>query len=368
MIICANPVAQYMSQREEILAAVTKVLDKGPYILGPEVDGFEKAFAKYCGATHGIGLNSGTDALILSLKALGVQPGDEVVTVSHTALATVSAVLAVGAIPVLVDVHPQLYTIDFKKMEQAITAKTKVIIAVHIYGQTAELDQILRIAKANNLPLIEDCAQSTGGFYKGRRVGSLGIVGCFSFYPTKNLGAIGDGGMVVTSDHELNIKIRRLRQYGWDDHRKTEVPGLNSRLDEIQASILNVKLKDLDNSNQKRMKIAEIYSRELASLDLVLPVANSAQEHIYHLYVIRLQERDALKAHLERNGIMAGIHYPVPAHRHGGYQQKCRIESSGMAVTDELSQTVLSLPMYPELSISDVSKVCTSVKSFFENA
>lgn len=367
MINCANPVAQYMSQREEILAALTKVLDKGPYILGPEVDAFEQAFAKYCGTKHGIGLNSGTDALILSLKALGVRPGDEVVTVSHTALATVSAILALEAVPVLVDVNPKFYTIDVVKMEQAITSKTKAIIVVHIYGQSAQLEQILKIAEHKNVPVIEDCAQSTGGFYQGKRVGSFGTVGCFSFYPTKNLGAIGDGGMVVTNDSIINTKIRRLRQYGWDEERNTELPGLNSRLDELQAAILNVKLKTLDESNQKRIKIAEAYSRELSSLSLILPHANDFNEHVYHLYVIRLQQRNELKSYLESQGILAGIHYPIPAHLHGGYKAKCNLNYSNMNITDELSQTVLSLPIYPELSMENVLRVCSAIKDFFKN-
>lgn len=368
MINCANPVAQYANKREEILAAVTRVLDKGPYILGPEVDTFERAFARYTGTTYGIGLNSGTDALILSLKALGVEAGDEVITVSHTALATVSAVLAVGAVPVLIDVHPKLYTIDVVQMEKAISSRTKAIIAVHIYGQSAELDSILKVARSHNLPVIEDCAQSTGGFYKGQRVGSLGVVGCFSFYPTKNLGAIGDGGMVVTNNPELNEKIRCLRQYGWDNHRNTEFPGLNSRLDEVQAAILNVKLKSLDEDNQKRIQIAETYRRELSSLNLILPAPSNQNEHVYHLFVIRLTERDGLKGHLEKRGVGAGIHYPVPAHRHGGYREKCRLGEAGMKITDELSQTVLSLPMYPEIPMTDVIKVCEAVKEFFKNA
>ena len=271
MVLCANPLAQYQSQRDEILDAVKNVLESGNYILGPEVAKFEKSFAQFCGTNFAVGLNSGTDALILALKALDIGPGDEVITVSLTALATASAVIAVGAVPVLVDVESKRYTLDPHLIREAVTSKTKAIIAVHLYGQAADLDSIKAIANECGLYLIEDCAQCAGGYYKGKRLGSIGDIGCFSFYPTKNLGAIGDGGLVTTNDSQLFQRIQRLRQYGWNESRQTIEPGINSRLDEVQAAILNVKLKTLDAKNLSRIEIANTYITELASLPIQLP-------------------------------------------------------------------------------------------------
>ncbi len=368
MILCANPQAQYLAQKEEILEAVERTFGGNNYILGSEVATFENAFAQYNGCRHAVGVNSGTDALVLALRAYDIGAGDEVITVSHTALATVSAILATGATPVIVDVDPEFYTINVEAVQHAVTTKTKAIIAVHLYGQAADLAHLLSLAEKAGVPLIEDCAQSTGGRYQGQRTGSLGDVGCFSFYPTKNLGAIGDGGAVITNNTRLAERIGRLRQYGWDPSRQTQEPGLNSRLDEVQAAILNVKLKTLDAANDKRRLIAKMYSEALMGLPLTTPKVRPKTEHAYHLYVVTTENhktREELKNFLATKKVMAGVHYPTPAHKHVGYDKKCVFKDSQLSVTNQLSETVLSLPMYPELTIDEVQTVIISIKEFF---
>ncbi len=365
MISYALPLAQYQSRQAEIIAAVTRVLDRGNYILGPEVASFEKAFAAYCGAAHGVGVASGTDALILALKALKIGAGDEVVTVSHTAVATVAAVLAVGATPVLADIDPQFYTIDQDSLAAAITPRTKAVIAVHLYGQSADMDAVLAIAKSHGLAVIEDCAQAAGGVYKGRRIGSLGNIGCFSFYPTKNLGAIGDGGMVVTDDALIAERVRRLCQYGWDKQHVTDEPGLNSRLDEIQAAILNIKLTTLDADNSSRIKIAQRYNAAFADLPITPPAVRPETVHVYHLYVVACDKRDRLKEHLATHQVSTGIHYPVPVHRHGGYDNRVLTPDKGLPVTEGLVNRILTLPLYPELTSVQIEQVIGAVRSYY---
>lgn len=350
MILCANPLAQYQSNKKEILEAVHRVLEVGNYIHGPEVKAFEKSFANYCGIGHAVGVNSGTDALILALRAMNIGAGDEVITVSHTALATVAAIIASGATPVLVDIEQAYYTLDPECFRRAITSKTKAVIPVHIYGQPADMDAIMAIAREHNLLVIEDCAQATGAIYKGMRVGSMGDAGCFSFYPTKNLGAIGDGGMVVTNNAELAQRVQRLAQYGWDEARNTVETGINSRLDEIQAAILSVKLKKLDADNTNRASIAMKYGEMLSKLSVSSPAVRPEVRHVYHLYVVICKNRDVLKQKLADCEIIAGIHYPVPAHRHPGYDKKCILPNTGLPVTDKIVGNILSLPMYPEIS------------------
>lgn len=362
MILCANPLAQFKSYSKEIHEAINRVLENGNYILGPEVTAFEKAFAQYCNVNHAVGVNSGTDALILTLRSMGVGSGDEVITVSHTALATLSAVIATGAKPVLVDICPSYYTIDPLLIEKAITSKTKVIIAVHVYGQLADMDAIMLIAKKHNLLVIEDCAQSTGAIYKGKRAGSIADAGCFSFYPTKNLGAIGDGGMVITKNNELADRIARLRQYGWNLDRHTEEPGLNSRLDELQAAILHVKLKHLDADNIKRHEIAKAYKKGLADLPIELPAERPEANHVFHLYVIKCNQRNELKKKLAAAEIYAGIHYPVPGHLHGGYSKLCILPEHGLPETEKILENILSLPMYPEMTDLDIARVLSVIK------
>jgi dTDP-4-amino-4,6-dideoxygalactose transaminase len=365
MIPCANPAAQYKSHSKAIRAAITRVLETQAYILGPEVGNFEKAFATYIGTKHAVGVASGTDALVLALKAMGIGTDDEVITVSHTALATVAAVLASGATPVLADIDPTHYTLDPKAVTAAVTKKTKAIIAVHLYGQAADLDALKKIARANKLKLIEDCAQCTGGFYKSRRLGSIGDASTFSFYPTKNLGAIGDGGAVATNDAKLAARIARLRQYGWNAARETEEVGINSRLDPLQAAILGVKLAALDSDNAKRAKLAARYTKELRGLPLTPPALRPDSQHVFHLYVMGCKDRDSLKKSLAADGIDAGIHYPVPAHRHGGYDKKVRLPRGGLPVTDRLVDNIITLPLYPELKLADANRVIAAVHKHY---
>jgi dTDP-4-amino-4,6-dideoxygalactose transaminase len=359
----ASPLAQVRSRRGAIDAAVARVFDSGTYILGEEVAAFEREFAAYCGVANAVGVASGTDALILALKALGIGPGDEVLTVSHTAVATVAAPIAVGATPVLVDVDRASYTIDPSGLEQAISARSKAVIVVHLYGQSANMDAICEIAQRHQLKVIEDCAQATGAHHRGRKVGGLADIGCFSFYPTKNLGAIGDGGMVITADSELAARLRRLRQYGWNDFRETQEPGLNSRLDPLQAAILRVKLPHLDADNARRAAIARMYDEGLAKLPLRLPTPSAGTGHAYHLYVIVSDARDKLLQHLAQQGIDAGVHYPVPVHRQRGYSERAIVSNGGLPVTEWLAGRILSLPIFPELSDDDVGQVIAALSS-----
>jgi dTDP-4-amino-4,6-dideoxygalactose transaminase len=358
----ASPLAQTRAHRAAIDVALARVLDSGVYVLGEEVAAFEREFAAYCGATLAVGVGSGTDALVLALKALGVGPGDEVITVSHTALATAAAIIAAGGTPVLVDIDAS-YTIDPSRLEAAIGPRTKVVIAVHLYGQPADLDAIAAIARQHGLKLIEDCAQATGARYRGRTVGSLADVGCFSFYPTKNLGAVGDGGMVITSDETLAARLRRLRQYGWNEFRETEEPGLNSRLDPLQAAILRAKLPSLDADNARRVSIAQRYANGLAGLPLKLP--ENSGGHVYHLYVVACETRDALAVHLGKEGVGSAVHYPVPVHRHRGYVDRVRIPAAKLPVTERIVGGIVSLPIYPELSDLEVDRVIAVIRGYF---
>jgi dTDP-4-amino-4,6-dideoxygalactose transaminase len=366
VIRCASPVAQYRAHKDAITAAIARVLDSGDYVLGDEVARFERAFAAHCGVPHAVGVGSGTDALILALRALGIGAGDEVVTVSHTALATAAAIIATGATPVLVDVDATSYTINPACIEEALSPRTKAIIAVHLYGQPADLAGIHKVTEKNRLRLIEDCAQSAGARYRGRYVGGFGDIACFSFYPTKNLGAIGDGGMVTTADRALASRVHRLRQYGWNEDRETDEVGLNSRLDPLQAAILGAKLPHLETDNARRATIAARYAKGLSGLPLALPVSRADSTHVYHLYVVACDERDALIKHLNGNGIHCGIHYSVPVHLQKGYAGRVRVSKSGLPVTEHLAQRIVSLPIYPELSDTEVDRVIASVNRYYD--
>lgn len=361
MIQCSNPHAQYAAHKDEIDEAVLGVMARGRYILGPEVEAFEKEFSAYIGVKHAVGVGSGTDALNVALRACKIGPGDEVITVSHTAVATVSAIEMAGAVPVLVDIDPARYTIDTAKIEAAITTRTKAIIPVHIYGQPADLTPILAIAKKHGLKVIEDCAQCVGAMYKGRRAGSYGDISCFSFYPTKNLGAIGDGGMVLSNNDELAGRAGLVRQYGWAQRYISDIPGVNTRLDEMQAAILRVKLRYLDADNAVRRKLAAAYGAGLAGIaGLTLPVTDEG--HVYHLYVARSPNRDRLAEYLKLKGIGSMIHYPVPVHLQPAYIK--RLASSKLGETERAALEVISLPMYPELSESGLKQVVSALREF----
>lgn len=365
MILCSNPKAQYLAYKDEIDRAIHRVLESGWYILGQEVRAFEEEFAAYLGVAYAIGVGSGTEAIHLALAACGIGPGDEVITVSHTAVATVAAISQTGATPVLVDIEPRYYTLDPDLLEKAITPRTKAIVPVHLYGQAADLPAILNLAQKHGLKVIEDCAQAHGARYQGRRLGSWGDLACFSFYPTKNLGALGDGGMVVTGDPELAKKVRLLREYGWAERYVSHFAGWNSRLDEVHAAVLRVKLHHLERDNDRRGRLAQQYSRELAASGLHLPQQRPEATHVYHLYAVLAPHRDELQAFLKNQGIGALIHYPVPVHLQPAYRE---LSGSGnrFPVTEMVANQVLSLPLYPELSQGDLQQVIAAVQAFQE--
>jgi dTDP-4-amino-4,6-dideoxygalactose transaminase len=363
MILCANPGAQYQAHKQEIDAAVARVLAGGWYILGEETRAFEAEFAAYIGVREAVGVGSGTDALHLALAACEIGAGDEVITVSHTAVATISAIEMAGATPVLVDIEPDFFTIDPAKIEATITPRTKAIIPVHIYGQPANLDAILEIAGRHKLRVIEDCAQAHGAAFRERRVGGHGDIACFSFYPTKNLGAIGDGGMIVTNDVALAERARLLREYGWAERYVSQISGRNSRLDELQAAILRVKLRRLDDDNQKRARIAQRYSESLSDCGMVLPAVRPQATHVFHLYVVRTPERHELQAFLKSRDVNTLIHYPVPVHLQPAYMNVAR-GSDALSQTEIAAREILSLPIYPELAEQEIEQVIESIRSF----
>ena len=354
VIECANPKAQYDAAKAEIQAAIAAVLERGRYILGEEVGAFEQEFATWVGVEHGVGVNSGTDAIVVALRALGVGTGDEVITVSHTAVATVAAIEMCGASAVFIDIDPTTYTMNPALLAARITPRTKAIIVVHLYGHPAALDAIQQVA--SDIPIIEDCAQAHGAKIGERHVGSMGTFGCFSFYPTKNLGAIGDGGMLVTHDAGLAQRAREIREYGWRQRYVSAIPGINSRLDELQAAILRVKLRTLDASNDRRRAIAARYATGLANTKLVLPTEGANARHVYHLYVVRAQGREELMKRAREAGVGTGIHYPVPVHLQPAYAGRC-VGADALPETERAASEVLSLPMYPELSDADVAAV-----------
>lgn len=362
MIICANPFAQFRSYQAEIEEAIHRVLEGGRYILGPELNALEQEFAAYIGTDHAIGVANGTDALELAIRALEIGPGDEVITVSHTAVATVAAIEAAGAVPVLVDVDPQFYTLDPEQLEQVLTSRTRAVIAVHLYGQPADLGKILAFCEKHQLQLIEDVAQAHGAKWNGRRLGSIGRIACFSCYPTKNLGAIGDAGLVTTSDEKVAHRVRMLREYGWRERYISDLAGRNSRLDEIQAAILRIKLRHLDADNERRRQLATYYTKRLADSGLVLPATRESVDHVYHLYVVRTTARQKLIDHLVTKDIHAGIHYPVPVHLQAAYASRVATARS-MKVTERLAHEVLSLPMYPELTLQMADQVIAAIES-----
>jgi dTDP-4-amino-4,6-dideoxygalactose transaminase len=356
--------AAYHRLRPELDAAVAAVLESGWYILGPEVGAFEAEFAAYLSVEHAISVASGTDAVMLALLACGIGPGDEVITVSHTAVATVAAIELCGARPRLVDVAADTLTLDPVALEAAITDRTRAIIPVHLYGCPADMDAILHIAGKHDLAVIEDCAQAHGARSGGRMVGTMGDAAAFSFYPTKNLGAIGDGGAVATRRADVDERMRLLRQYGWKERYVSDIPGDNSRLDELQAAILRVRLRHLDEENEARRRLVRVYDEVLADLPVDLPAARSGDEHVYHLYVIRTARRDELQAYLKARGIGTAIHYPVPVHLQRAYE-RLGYGTGSLPITENAARTILSLPMFPDLSPSAVVRVAETIVGFF---
>jgi dTDP-4-amino-4,6-dideoxygalactose transaminase len=345
---------------DQVSQAIQRVLESGCYVLGQENEQFEKEFAKYIGAKFGVGLNSGSDALYLAVKALGISSGDEVITVSHTMISTVDSITRNGAKPVFVDVDPETYLMDASKVEAEISNKTRAILPVHLYGHPVDMKPIMEIAEKHNLYVIEDACQAHGSEYNNTRVGGMGQVGCFSFYPTKNLGCYGDGGMVVTNDEDLSNRLKKLRNYGQSSQKYYyDFVGINSRLDELQAAILRTKLRYLDEWNEKRRNLAGIYNELLENSGAITPTEKEYAKHVYHLYVIQHKQRDKLQQYLLSQGIQSLIHYPVPVHAQKAYNRSDRLPN-----TEKIVDKILSLPVSPWLNESEVTEISEKTKSF----
>lgn len=354
--------AQYASIRHEIAPAIEGVLDRCQFVLGSEVSTFEAEFASYCEATYGVGVNTGTSALHLALLAAGIGPGDEVITVPFTFVATVASIRYTGATPVFVDIDPRTYTIDPSRIEAAITPRTKGILPVHLYGLPADMDPILELADRHGLVVIEDAAQAHGATYKGRRVGSMGALGCFSFYPGKNLGAYGEGGMVTTSNAEYARTIRMLRDWGAERKYEHVMKGFNFRLEELQAAVLRVKLRHLEQWTEARRRAAASYGELLADTGIVLPHAPEHCRHVHHIYAIRTRARRQWQEALSEAGIQTGIHYPTPVHLLPAHADLgCR--PGDFPLSEEAANQVLSLPMFPELSEAQRMEVAEAVRA-----
>jgi dTDP-3-amino-3,4,6-trideoxy-alpha-D-glucose transaminase len=353
---------QYVSIQSEIDGATRRVYASGWFILGPETEAFETEFAQYLGAQHAIGVNSGTDALHLAIRALGIGKGDEVITVPNTAVATVSAIEMAGATPVFCDVRADSMTMDADSFATVITDRTRAVIPVHLFGQPAELDAILGIARQYKLAVIEDCAQAHGAKYQGQRVSTFGDIAAFSFYPTKNLGAYGDGGAVVTNDARLADKVKLLRQYGWRTRYESEISGVNTRLDEVQAAILRVKLKYLDAWNAARRERAAVYTELLPNKRVQPPAEMPYGEHVFHLYVVQCAMQEYLAAFLKEREIGTAIQYPTPIHLQPAYLHLA--PEGSLPVAEKLAREILSLPLSPELPLADVSAVADAIREF----
>jgi len=354
--------AQYRKLKGEINPAIQAVLDKCNFILGDEAATFEREFARFVGVDHGVGVSSGTEALHLTMRALEIGPGDEVITVANTFIATAQAISLAGARPVLVDCDPESYEIDINQIAAALTERTRAIVPVHLYGQCADMDPILELAERKGLAVIEDAAQAHGAEYKGRAAGSMGTAGCFSFYPGKNLGAYGDGGIVVTNDDELAEKIRLLRNWGSKEKYHHPVIGFNSRLDTIQAAVLSVKLKYLPKWNEARRQCARTYTDLLSAESMVItPRTMSYGSHVFHLYVVQVPRRDQALNGLHEAGIGAGVHYPIPVHLQGAYDSLDQKEGD-FPNAERLAKRCLSLPLFPELQEDQIAAVVEALR------
>jgi dTDP-4-amino-4,6-dideoxygalactose transaminase len=365
MVPQTDPGASYRAARGQIDAAVARVLDSGWYILGEEGAAFEREYGAWLGAET-VGCGNGTDALVLALRGIGIGPGDAVATVSHTAVATVAAIEMAGALPLLIDIEPDFYTMDPADLEAVLLRPppgcppVAAVIVVHIYGQAAALDEILAIAARHGVPVIEDCAQAHGATLHGRRLGTLGDVATFSFYPTKNLGAFGDGGAVATGDAELARRLRAIRQYGWEQRYVSDIAGVNSRLDEIQAAVLRAKLPALDAGNARRREIASAYDSALTGI--APPARRDDATHVFHQYVVRVNGRDGVQARLRAEGVATGIHYPVPVHLQPAYRDRLPMGPRQCEATAAAAGVIMSLPMFPEMTGGQVDQVCAALR------
>jgi len=350
--------AQYRALKPEIDQAIQRVLDNAQFILGPAVSSFEQDFAAFCHSADAIGVNSGTSALHLALLAAGVRPGDEVITVPFTFVATVAAIEYAQARPVFVDIEPTYFTMDPAKIERAVTPRTKAIVPVHLYGQPADMDAIRDVADRHRLIVIEDACQSHGSEYKGRRCGSMGLLGCFSFYPGKNLGAYGEGGAIVTSDPALATKVRLLRSWGEEVRYEHKHRGFNYRMDGVQGAVLGVKLKYLEAWTEARRSHAAEYTRRLNGTAASAPTERPASRHVYHQYVVRVPERDAWRAALTEAGVQTGVHYPIPVHLQPAYAD-LGYSSGDFPIAEQAAAEVLSLPMFPEMTDQQIESIAT---------
>jgi|TARA_Y100000310_G_scaffold80049_1_gene76731 aminotransferase EvaB len=357
---------EYEEHQKDILKLVDEVFRSGRLVLGESVREFEQAFSAYCDSNYGVGVNSGTDALFLALKALGIGDGDEVITVANTAVPTVSAIMSTGGIPRFVDVRPNTYLMNVDQLEQALTSKTKCILPVHLYGQCVNMDQIMKFSQKHGLSVLEDCAQSTGALFEGKKSGCLGDVAAFSFYPTKILGGYGDGGMVVTKNKIIANKVRRLRMYGMEGQYYSIENGYNSRLDEVHAKILSFKLKFLEDYVLRRRQLAETYRQELDDSGLILPEVAKGNYHAYYLYVVRHPDRDTIIDELKKQNVFLNISYPWPIHTMRGYSS-LGYKEGDLPVTEALAKEIFSLPMYPTLTEGEQRHVCKALKTILDN-
>ena len=363
MIPFAELKSQYLSIKAEIDAAVAAVFDAGWFILGKQCEAFEQEFAAYHGGGHAAGCASGTDAIHLALRAAGVKPGDEVITAANTCVPTACGIAASGARPVFADVCGDTLTLDPESFRRAITPRTRAVVPVHLYGHACDMDAVLEVARAHDLIVVEDCAQAHGARYKGRLCGTFGDAAVFSFYPSKNLGAYGDGGAVMSRDESIAARVKMLRNYGEEGRYRSVLEGFNSRLDELQAAILRVKLRHLDAWNAKRRELAEAYRRALATAPVTLPREAGWAVGNYHLFVVRSTQRDALREHLLAEGVGTQIHYPTPLHLQPAYAH-LGFRTGDFPVSERACNDVLSLPMYPELPIGSVESIARAVLSF----
>ncbi len=367
LIPIACPKASFNAKEESVRVAIDRTLDSGSFILGKETELFEREFAAFHGKEYYcVGVGNGTDAIAIALQSLGLGKGDEVLTVSHTAVATVAGIEQAGCTPAFVDVHPETRCLDPLALPCAIGVDTKAIVVVHLYGQPAPMPDILPIAREHHLLVIEDCAQAHAARINGQKVGTFGDVASFSFYPTKNLGAMGDGGAVLTANSTTAEKARSLRQYGWDDERESRIAGVNSRLDEIQAAILRAKLPSLEADNERRRKIARLYHEHLADVSFTLPAMPKSETHAMHLFVLETDERDSLLTHLREHDIGATLHYPEPVHLQQAYQGRLR-GADTLPVTNRLRNRILTLPLFPEMSDDDALRVAQAVLEWDEH-
>jgi len=362
MLFFANPKTEYLFLKNKIDKKIKTVLNSNSYILGNEVNKFEKNFSKYLGIKYSVGVSNGTDAIIIALQAINIKKGDEIITTSHTAFATISAIVDVGAVPIFIDIKEHDFTIDTSKIEKSITKKTKAIIAVHIYGNPVDLSKLKKIKDKYKITLIEDCAQAHGAEYKKKKVGTFGDFSCFSFYPTKNLSTFGDGGIISTNSNKMYKKIKLLREYGWIKKNLSVHKGSNKRLDEIHAGILNIKLAHLDKFNTMRITIANKFLKLITSKHLIMPKTNVLKKHVYHLFVVRVKnnKRKKFLNYLKKNNIYAGIHYPLPNHKQKPFIKYCKKK---LPVTEKICKEIVSIPNFPLLKLKEINKIIKVINS-----